>query len=146
MVPIRVKQIILGLIIFYSLGCDVEEKLAEGIDAAFIEVSGKVTHNGNAVGSALILLVEGTEIADGLELSNGSISGQNGNYNIYEVSEGEYYVVAIEDNNNNLTFDADTDRLGFHGVDPSAFDLLPDIITVNDEDVDNINIIYLVSL
>lgn len=144
--PIRVKQIILGLIIFYSLDCDVEEKLAEGIDAAFIEVSGKVTHNGNAVGSALILLVEGTEIADGLELSNGSISGQNGNYNIYEVLEGEYYVVAIEDNNNNLTFDADTDRLGFHGVVPSAFDLLPDIITVNDEDVENINIIYLVSL
>ena len=105
-----------------------------------------MTHNGNAVGSALILLVEGTQIADGLELSNGSISDQNGNYNIYEVSEGEYYVVAIEDNNNNLTFDADTDRLGFHGVDPSAFDLLPDIITVNDEDVENINIIYLVSL
>ena len=146
MPPIPIKQIILGLLIFYSFSCDVEEKLTESIDVAFIEVSGKVTHNGNAVSSALVLLVEGTDITDGLELSNGSITGQNGNYNIYEVSEGEYYVIAIDDNNNNLTFDADTDRLGFHGVDPSALDLIPDKIIVDDEDVDNINIIYLVSL
>jgi len=102
MTPIPIKQIILGLLIFYSFSCDVEEKLTESIDVAFIEVSGKVTHNGNAVSSALVLLVEGTDITDGLELSNGSITGQNGNYNIYEVSEGEYYVIAIDDNNNNL--------------------------------------------
>ena len=102
MPPIPIKQIILGLLIFYSFSCDVEEKLTESIDVAFIEVSGKVTHNGNAVSSALVLLVEGTDITDGLELSNGSITGQNGNYNIYEVSEGENYVIAIDDNNNNL--------------------------------------------
>ena len=92
------------------------------------------------------MLVEGTEISDGLVLSNGSVTGNNGNYNIYEVAEGEYYVVAIEDNNGNLTFDEDTDRLGFHGVAPSNLDLLPDKVTVNDKDVENINIIYLVSL
>ena len=136
----------LALIILSSYSCDLEEKVKKGIDAAFIEVSGKVTHNGNSVSGALVLLVEGAEISDGLELSNGSITGQSGNYNIYEVSEGEYYVVAIEDNNGNLTFDPGTDRLGFHGVDPSNLDLEPDKVTVTDEDVEDINIIYLVSL
>ena len=142
----RKKQVILALIFLLGYSCDIEEKVKKGIDAAFIEVSGKVTHNGSNVSGALVLLVEGAEISDGLELSNVSITGDNGNYNIYEVAEGEYYVVAIEDNNGNLTFDADTDRLGFHGVDPSNLDLEPDKVTVTDEDVENINIIYLVSL
>ena len=146
MAPFRIKQTMLALIILSSYSCDLEEKVKKGIDTAFIEVSGKVTHNGNSVSGALVLLIEGAEISDGLELSNGSITGQNGNYNIYEVSEGEYYIVAIEDNNGNLTFDADTDRLGFHGVDPSNLDLEPDMVTVTNEDVENINITYLVSL
>ena len=146
MIQFCLKQIYLLLILFFGSSCDIEEKVKAGIDAAFIEISGKVTHNGSNVGGVLVLLVEGTEISDGLELSNGSISGENGNYNIYEVAEGEYYVVAIEDNNGNLTFDADTDRLGFHGVDPSNLDLQPDKVTVTDEDVENINITYLVSL
>ena len=146
MIEFRLKKIYLLLILLFGYGCDIEEKVKAGIDAAFIEISGKVTHNGSNVGGALVLLVEGTEISDGLELSNGSISGENGNYNIFEVAEGEYYVVAIEDNNGNLTFDEDTDRFGFHGVDPSNLDLLPDKVTVTDEDVENINIIYLVSL
>ena len=140
------KYIILLLILLFGHSCGIEDKVKEEIDAAFIEISGKVTHDGNSVSGALVLLVEGTEISDGLVLSNGSVTGDNGNYNIYEVAEGEYYVVAIEDNNGNLTFDEDTDRLGFHGVDPSNLDLLPDKVTVNDEDVENINIIYLVSL
>ena len=146
MIQFRLKQIYLLLILFFGSSCDIEEKVKAGIDAAFIEISGKVTHNGSNVGGALVLLVEGTVISDGLELSNGSISGENGNYNIFEVAEGEYYVVAIEDNNGNLTFDANTHRLGFHGVDPSNLDLEPDKVTVTDEDVENINITYLVSL
>ena len=146
MIEFRLKRIYLLLILLFGYGCDIEEKVKAGIDAAFIEISGKVTHNGSNVGGALVLLVEGTEISDGLELSNGSISGENGNYNIFEVAEGEYYVVAIEDNNGNLTFDASIDRLGFHGVDPSNLDLEPDKVTVTDEDVENINITYLVSL
>ena len=146
MITFHKKHIILALIILSGYSCDIEEKVKKEIDDAFIEVSGKVTHNGSNVSGALVLLVEGAEISDGLELSNGSITGANGNYNIYEVAEGEYYVVAIEDNNGNFTFDADTDRLGFHGVDPGNLDLLPDMVTVTDEDVENINIIYLVSL
>ncbi len=134
MIEFRLKQIYLFLILFFGYGCDIEEKVKEGIDAAFIEVSGKVTHNGNNVSGALVLLVEGTEISDGLALSNGSISGENGNYNIFEVAEGDYYVVAIEDNNGNLTFDTGIDRFGFYGVDLSNLDLEPDKVTVTDED------------
>ena len=146
MMTIIKKYIILLLILLFGHSCGIEDKVKEEIDAAFIEISGKVTHDGSSVSGVLVLLIEGTEISDGLVLSNGSVTGDNGNYNIYEVTEGEYYVVAIEDNNGNLTFDEDTDRLGFHGVDPSNLDLLPDKVTVNDEDVENINIIYLVSL
>ena len=146
MITIKKKYIILLLILLFGQNCGIEDKVKDEIDAAFIEISGKVTHEGNNISGALVLLVEGTEISDGLALSNGSITGNNGNYNIYEVEEGEYYVVAIEDNNGNLTFDEDTDRFGFHGVDPSNLDLLPDKVTVTDEDVENINIIYLVSL
>ena len=143
MITIKKKYIILLLILLFGQNCGIEDKVKDEIDAAFIEISGKVTHEGNNISGALVLLVEGTEISDGLALSNGSITGNNGNYNIYEVEEGEYYVVAIEDNNGNLTFDEDTDRFGFHGVDPSNLDLLPDKVTVTDKDVENINIIYL---
>ena len=146
MMTIIIKYIILLLILLFGHSCGIEDKVKEEIDAAFIEISGKVTHDGRNVSGALVLLIEGTEISDGLVLSNGSVTGDNGNYNIYEVAEGEYYVVAIEDNNGNLTFDEDTDRFGFHGVDPSNLDLLPDKVTVTDEDVENVNIIYLVSL
>ena len=146
MMTIIKKYIILLLILLFGHSCGIEDKVKEEIDAAFIEISGKVTHDGSSVSGVLVLLIEGTEISDGLVLSNASITGDNGNYNIYEVAEGEYYVVAIEDNNGNLTFDEDTDRFGFHGVDPSNLDLLPDKVTVTDEDVENINIIYLVSL
>ena len=146
MMTIIKKNIILLLILLFGHSCGIEDKVKEEIDAAFIEISGKVTHDGSSVSGALVLLIEGTEISDGLVLSNGSVTGNNGNYNIYEVAEGEYYVVAIEDNNGNFTFDEDTDRFGFHGVDPSNLDLLPDKVTVTDEDVENINIIYLVSL
>ena len=146
MITIKKKYIILLLILLFGHNCGIEDKVKDEIDAAFIEISGKVTHEGSNISGALVLLVEGTEISDGLALSNGSITGNNGNYNIYEVEEGEYYVVAIEDNNENLTFDEDTDRFGFHGVNPSNLDLLPDKVTVTDADVENINIIYLVSL
>ena len=109
MMTIIKKYIILLLILLFGHSCGIEDKVKEEIDAAFIEISGKVTHNGSNVSGALVLLIEGTEISDGLVLSNGSVTGNNGNYNIYEVAEGEYYVVAIEDNNGNLTFDEDTD-------------------------------------
>jgi len=130
--------------LFYALlllwnNCDL-------LDEQVIDISGKVTNDGDPVGGAIVLLVNGTDISDGLSLTNGSISMSNGKYTIFDVDPGDYYVLAIEDNNGNQEFDADTDRLGFHGVVPENLDLIPDEITVDDSDLENIDIVDLYSL
>ena len=124
------------------LSCGIEDEL----DKAIIDISGEVSHDGNAVSGVLVLLVEGTSIAEGFNLSNGSITDNSGLYTILGVDPGEYYLLAVDDSNGNLEFDADTDRLGFHGVNPLGLDLEPDLITVSDSDVENINVISLYSL
>ena len=131
--------IILLLAVF---SCDIDEE----IDTAFIEVSGKVSENGETVNGALVLLVSNVSITEGFNLSNGSITDNNGNYRIINVEAGEYYVVAIEDNNGNLQFDTESDRLGFYGVDINELDIEPDKISVSNKDIENINITYLSSL
>ena len=130
------------ILLFGVIGCDLEDE----IDEAFIDISGTVTENGEPVSNALVLLVTNASISDGLSLSNGSITGNNGNYNIINVENGEYYIVAIEDNNSNLEFDIESDRIGFHGVNLEGLDIDPDKITVLNEDVQNIDITYLTSL
>ena len=125
---------------FYN--CDLENEL----DDAFIDISGIVTNNDEPVTNALVLLVASTDVSDGLSLSNGSITGSNGNYSIINVENGEYYIVAIEDNNSNLEFDIESDRIGFYGIDLIGLDIEPDKITVSNEDIDQINITYLTSL
>ena len=122
--------------------CDIDKE----IDTAFIEVSGKVSENGETVNGALVLLVSNVSITEGFSLSNGSITDNNGNYRIINVEAGEYYVVAIEDNNGNLQFDTESDRLGFYGVDINELDIEPDKISVSNEDIEDINITYLSSL
>ena len=113
---------------------------------AFIEISGVVTENGEAVSGALVLLVASASISDGFGLSNGSITTDNGNYIIIDVDAGEYYIVAVEDSNGNLQFDIESDRLGFYGVNLDEFDIVPDIVTVSDEDIEDIHITYLTSM
>ena len=130
------------IVLFGLIGCD----LGVELDEAFIDISGTVTDNGEAVSNALVLLVTSASISDGLNLSNGSITGSNGNYTIINVENGEYYIVAIEDNNSNLEFDIESDRIGFYGVDLGGLDIEPDKITVSNEDVENIDITYLTSL
>ena len=125
---------------FYN--CDLANKL----DDAFIDISGIVTNNDEPVTNALVLLVASTDVSDGLSLSNGSITGSNGNYSIINVENGEYYIVAIEDNNSNLEFDIESDRIGFYGIDLIDLDIEPDKIIVSNEDIDQINITYLTSL
>ena len=125
---------------FYN--CDLENEL----DDAFIDISGIVTNNDEPVTNALVLLVASTDVSDGLSLSNGSITGSNGNYSIINVENGEYYIVAIEDNNSNLEFDIESDRIGFYGIDLIDLDIEPDKIIVSNEDIDQINITYLTSL
>ncbi|SVE44755.1 uncharacterized protein METZ01_LOCUS497609, partial [marine metagenome] len=110
------------------------------------EVSGKISENGETVNGALVLLANNVSITEGFSLSNGSITDNNGNYRIINVEAGEYYVVSVEDNNGNLQFDTEFDRLGFYGVDINELDIEPDKITVSNEDIEDINITYLYSL
>ena len=148
------KQIYVLLILFFGFSCGVEKtvkaKINE-IDAAYIDISGKLSHNGSHISVGIVLLLEGgisldlAELSlnlEELELSNGSISLFNGNYTIFDVEEGEYYVVAIEDNNGNLEYDPNIDRVGIHGFDPINFDIIPDVVNVTDEDVEDIDIRY----
>ena len=136
---LRLIAIFLGCFLF---ACNVEEK----IDEAFITISGKVTHENEPVSGALVLLVENTKVEDGLSLSNGSVTNASGIYKIIDVKAGKYYVLAVDDANGNFEFDKDSDRLGFYGVDPNNLDLEPDLVTVSDEDIDNVDIISLYTL
>ena len=144
--------LLLGLIFLFS--CGIEEKVKgkiDEIDEAYITVSGNLSHNDSSITVGIIFLLEGSVSLDleklsleldNLELVNGSISLFNGNYTIFNVTEGEYYVVAIEDNNANLEYDPNIDRVGLYGFNLYDFDPIPDIVTVTDEDVEDININY----
>jgi len=134
--------LILSVFILTCVSCDLLEKVDENI----IDISGKISDEGNAVVGAIVLLVETAEISDGLNLANGSISDNAGNYLILNVDSGDYYVLAIDDRNNNQQFDSATDRIGFYGLVPDEFDLQPDLITVADTDLEDINIVDLYSL
>lgn len=138
----KILAIISAAMTLSLLSCGLEDEL----DKAIIDISGKVSHDGDAVAGVLVLLVESTNIADGFSLSNGSITDNRGRYAILAVEAGEYYLLAVDDSNGNLEFDADTDRLGFHGVNPSGLDLEPDLITVVDSDLENIDVTNLYSL
>lgn len=134
-------HIFLSMVILIVFSCD----LLEELDKEIIDISGKITDEGNAVTGAIVLLVESMDISDGLNLANGSISDNAGNYMILDVDPGDYYVLAIEDKNNNQQFDSNADQLGFYGVDPDNSDFLPDMISVDDEDLEKINIVDLYS-
>jgi uncharacterized protein (DUF2141 family) len=138
----KIVTTFLAVMTLSLLSCGLEDEL----DKAIIDISGEVSHDGNVVAGVLVLLVEGTTIADGFNLSNGSITDNSGRYSILGVEAGEYYLLAVDDSNGNLEFDAATDRLGFHGVNPQELDLEPDLITVADSDVENIDVISLYSL
>lgn len=138
----KTTYMLLVMMAISLLSCNLEDEL----DKAIIDISGQVSHEGNSVAGVIVLLVEETGVSEGLNLANGSITDNSGHYTIFNVDPGEYYVLAVDDSDGNLQFDADTDRIGFHGVDPSSLDLAPDQISVTDEDVEDINIISLYSL
>ncbi|MEQ9401936.1 MAG: hypothetical protein RIM99_00005 [Cyclobacteriaceae bacterium] len=117
----------------------------DSIDELFVDISGNVSDNDQPVEGALIILLNSPAITDGVSLSNGSITGADGNYTIINAEEGDFYVVAVDDVNNNFEFDAGTDRFGFHGVHLTQLDLVPDQISVSTTDVENIDITYLIN-
>ncbi len=130
------------LVLIWMTACDLGEK----VDEAIITVSGNVSDDGQSLSGALVMLVESPDSSDGISLANGSITGSSGNYTILNVDPGNYYVMAVDDANDNLKFDVTSDKLGFFGIDPAVNDLTPDGIVVTDDDLENINIKYLYSL
>jgi len=112
-------------------------------------ISGKVTNEGEPVSGAYVILLEAEILASsGIPLSNGMITNSNGNYMMIEVSAGDYYLAAIDDENNNVVFDADTDRIGYYGEPDSLTGLtIPKTLHVNKgDDIEDINITKLYKL
>tara|TARA_Y100001970_G_C14177139_1_gene827644 strand:+ start:1131 stop:1628 length:498 start_codon:yes stop_codon:yes gene_type:complete len=148
------KNLYLILVSFFLISCGFEEKVKEKfdeIDEEFLEISGTLSHNDSNISVGIVFLLEGKisldidELnldLDDLELSNGSISLFDGKYTIFDVEEGEYYIVAIEDNNTNLEYDANIDRVGVYGFNLYDFDPIPNTVIVDSNDVENINIDY----
>ncbi|UCH64095.1 MAG: carboxypeptidase regulatory-like domain-containing protein [Fidelibacterota bacterium] len=130
------------LLLIWLIACD----LGEEIDEAIITVSGNVSDDGQPVAEVLVMLVESPDSSDGISLANASITGSTGDYTILNVDPGDYYVMAVDDANDDFEFDVMYDRLGFFGIDPAVNDLEPDAIVVTDEDLENIDIEYLYSL
>ena len=127
----------LSIILMLGLeNCNVKDELVK----LFIDVSGNVSDDGQPVSGALVLLLSNPSISDGVNLENGGITGSDGNYTIIKVDAGDYYVVAIDDINGNLQYDAGEDRFGFYGVNLKELKLLPKQITVSDSDVENIDV------
>ncbi len=128
---------IISIVLLLSIeNCNVKDE----IDKLFIDVSGNVSEDGVPVSGALVILLSNPSITDGVSIENGSITESDGNYTIISVDEGDYYVVAVDDVNGNLQYDEGIDRFGFHGVDTQGLDILPDQISVSDEDVENIDV------
>jgi len=158
MIEFYKKQNFLLLVPLLLFSCDIGEKVKakiDEIDESYINISGYLSHDDSNINFGILFLLEGKadfdldklslDLSD-LELVNGSISLFNGNYTIFDVTEGEYYVVAIEDNNGNLEYEADIDRVGVYGFNLYNFDPLPDVVTVNDDDLEDVNINYFFSL
>lgn len=135
---LSIISLLLCLMIFSH--CNVKD----AIDELLVDITGNVSNDGQAVEGALIILLDSPNLMDGVSLSNGSVTGVDGNYTILKVDDGDYYVVAVDDVNENFEFDLGTDRFGFHGVDPSQLDLLPVQVTVSGADAENIDITYLI--
>lgn len=112
-------------------------------------ISGKVTNEDEPVlGAYVILLEAGNLVSSGIPLSNGMITDSNGDYMMIEVSTGDYYLTAIDDANNNVVFDPDTDRIGYYGEpDPLTGLTIPKTLHVNKgNDIENINVTKLYKL
>ena len=128
------------LILFAALILAVSCEKAQ--EALGITISGTVTDSGQPVEGAYVLLVNNiSDIIAGSPLSNGMITGSNGKYTIIQVEDGVYYVVAIDDTTNNITYDFGVDPIGWYGHTDGITGLtIPDSLIINGEDKSGIDI------
>ena len=135
--------VLIFILAIAMIGC---EDVVKGLTTT---ISGKVTDEGEPVSGAYVILLEaGDSLSTGISISNGMITNSNGDYTMVAVSAGDYFVAAIEDNNNNIIFDPDTDRFGYYGVaDTLSGITIPQTLHINkDDDLEDIDITDLYQL
>ena len=132
------KQISLFLaVLAVILGCS---RAQEVVAPQKGTVSGTVTDSGVAVKDALVLLLKASSIESGDVLKNASKTNAQGYYKVWLVEPGSYYVVAVRDEDGNLKYDPDTDRVGWYGHESHGA-VVPDSVTVSEgEDVTGVDI------
>ncbi|MCP4229352.1 MAG: carboxypeptidase regulatory-like domain-containing protein [bacterium] len=115
---------VITVLLTAGLACD--ELLEKG------SISGNVSDDSNPVNGAFVMLLEeGELLAGGDGLSNGNVTGANGNYKILLVEPNKnYYVCAVDDTNGNLEFDPGTDRIGYYGS-YEGFQWVPTSVSVS---------------
>jgi hypothetical protein len=105
------KTLILVALAALLAGLACEEATEDG------KICGNVKDNGTAVSGAFVLLLEEGKMLGGEDpLSNGSITGTNGNYTILLVQpDKDYYIVAVKDEDGNQEYTPGVDPIGYHG-------------------------------
>jgi len=109
-------------------------------------IKGKVTNNNQPVSGAYVLLMDSGEMVAGNQpLSNGSITGEQGNYTILLVEPDKYYfVAAVQDINGDGQYTPGTDKIGYYG-NYLGQSWIPEEITVGaGETLEDINITSLI--
>jgi len=126
------------ILILLFTGCE------EAAKALSTTISGNVYDDGAPIqGALVVLLAYGDSASSGLDLSNGSVTNSVGRYTILEVDPGDYYLCAIDDNDDNMNYDPGTDGIGYHGLVDSILGLtIPEKVTISEEgeDLDNIDV------
>jgi pimeloyl-ACP methyl ester carboxylesterase len=105
--------ILLFFVISLMCGCSfskLKKELAE-MDETFA-LQGKITGGSSPQENLLVLLYE--KAPAGPEISKLSIVEEGSGYYSIEVPQGVYFIVAFEDTNDNLTYDAD-EAIGYYG-------------------------------
>lgn len=123
-----------ALIISFIGGCS--EVLEKGT------ITGRVTNEDVGVAGAFVMLLEeGELLAGNAPLSNANVTGSDGYYRIYYVEPNHnYYVCAVKDNDNDLTYTPGTDQIGYYG-DYQGFAWIPTPVSVAPgETLNDINI------
>jgi len=125
------------------IGCE------EAIEELTTTISGNVGSDGEPVSGAYVILLDaGDSVSSGISLSNGMITNSSGDYTMVEVSAGDHYVAAIDDANDNIIFDPDTDRIGYYG-DPDTLTglTIPRTLHIDEgDDIKNVDITKLYQL
>jgi hypothetical protein len=134
----RTSIILISLILIILIDC----RLDGTYDESYVTVSGNVSHNSEPVVGAFMVLLQQAEVSDTLSLTNLSYTNNKGDYTLFDVSEGKYFLAAIHDKDRDKKLSAG-DGFGFFGIDPESQDFLPDTLFVYSESLEDINITYM---